>query len=166
MLIVLLHSKIFFILTQSNYPNREDASGFLNIILTWWTISNSKQRYSSIPLGNAIVLKDNKTFRLLAFWIQEWSISPYFTLTPQTSSASINTFPSQVMFIDELLKDGYDDVLTAPLQSDPIERRFSQYRIMSGGRFLVSLREVLSKEQILSCRSLITWNYNTNRNNM
>ena len=35
-------------------------------------------------------------------------------------------------------------ILRARLQSDPIERRFSQYRQVSGGRFLVSLREVLN----------------------
>ena len=76
---------------KSNYPNREVVSGFLNVIHAWWTISNSKQRCSANPLGNAIVLNDNKTnfFHLLAFWIQEWSISHYFTLTPQTSSALI-----------------------------------------------------------------------------
>ena len=59
------------------------------------------------------------------------------------------------MLIDELLNDGYDFVLTVRLQSDPIQRRFSQNRQMSGGRFLVSLREVLNTERILSCRSLI-----------
>ena len=59
------------------------------------------------------------------------------------------------MLIDELLNDGYDYILTARLQSDPIGRRFSQYRQMSGGRFLVSLREVRNTERILSCRSLI-----------
>ena len=59
------------------------------------------------------------------------------------------------MLFDELLNDGYDFVLTAWLQSDPIERDFSQYRQMSGGRFLVILREVLNTERILSCRSLI-----------
>jgi len=47
-----------------------------------------------------------------------------FTLTPQTSKALINTLRSQAMLIDELLDDGYDFVLTARLQSDPIERRF------------------------------------------
>ena len=41
------------------------------------------------------------------------------------------------------------------LQSDPIERRFSQYRQMSGGRFLLSLRDVYNSERILPCRSLI-----------
>ena len=53
------------------------------------------------------------------------------------------------MFIDELLIDGYDYILTARLQSDPIERRFPQYRQMSGGRFTVSLREVRNTDFIL-----------------
>ena len=55
------------------------------------------------------------------------------------------------MLIDELLNDGYDYILTALLQSNPIERRFSQYRQISGGRFLVSLREVRHTERTLSC---------------
>ena len=59
------------------------------------------------------------------------------------------------MLIDELLNDGFDFVLTARFQIDPIERRFSQYRQMSGERFFVSLREVLNTERILSCHSLI-----------
>ena len=67
----------------------------------------------------------------------------------------INTLRSQTMLIDELLNDGYDYILTARLQSDPIGRRFSKYRQISGGRFLVSLREVRNTERILSCRSLI-----------
>ena len=119
---------------KTRYPNRENTSGFLNVIHTWWTISNSRQRCSANPLSNAIILKDNKInfFRLLAVWIQKWSISPYFTLSPQTSSALINTLRSQAMLIDELLNDGYDFILTARLQSDPIERRFSQCRQMSG----------------------------------
>ena len=44
--------------------------------------------------------------------------------------------------------------------SDPLENRFSQYRQMSGGRFLVSLREVLSTERILTCQSLLKQNIN------
>ena len=35
-----------------------------------------------------------------------------------------------------------DYIITARLQSDPIKRRFSQYRQMTGGRFIVSLTEV------------------------
>ena len=51
-------------------------------------------------------------------------------------------------------------------QSDPLERRFSQYRQMSGGRFLVSLREVLNSERILACRSLILEDINFWKENL
>ena len=51
-------------------------------------------------------------------------------------------------------------MITARLQSDPVERRFSQYRQMSGSRFLDNLREVLNSERILRCRSLIKENIN------
>ena len=64
------------------------------------------------------------------------------------------------MLIDELLNDSYNFVLKARLQSDSIERCFSQYRHMSGGRFLVSLREVINTERISSCRSLINKDIN------
>ena len=45
--------------------------------------------------------------------------------------------------------------MTSRLQSDPIERKFSQYRQISGGRFLVSLREVTNLERIIRFRSLV-----------
>ena len=51
-------------------------------------------------------------------------------------------------------------MITARLQSDPVERRFSQYRQMSGSRFLDNLREVLNSERILRCRFLIKENIN------
>ena len=51
-------------------------------------------------------------------------------------------------------------MITARLQSDPVERRFSQYRQMSGSRFLENLQEVLNSERILRYRSLIKQNIN------
>ena len=45
-------------------------------------------------------------------------------------------------------------MITTRLQSDPAERRFSQYRQMSDSRFLDNLREVLNSERILRCRSI------------
>ena len=41
------------------------------------------------------------------------------------------------------------------MQSDPLERRFLQYRQMNGGHFLVSLNEVTNSEKFLLCRSLV-----------
>ena len=65
------------------------------------------------------------------------------------------TLRAQSGLIKELLPEGYDFVMISRLQSDPIERMFSQYRQMSGGRFLVSLREVTNSERIIHCRSLV-----------
>ena len=139
------------------FPNREDMSSFLTVFNNWWLMVNSKERYDPTIIGNAAVADDGKPeyFRAMADWIEEWQKCPSFTLTANTSSALIQTLRAQAMLIEDLLREGYKWVLTARFQSDPIERRFSQYRQMSGGRFLVSLREVLHSERILACRSLI-----------
>ena len=39
--------------------------------------------------------------------------------------------------------------MTSRFQSDPLERRFGQYRLMIGGRFLVVLREATSSEKVI-----------------
>ena len=46
------------------------------------------------------------------------------------------------------------------MQSDPLEKRFSRYRSMSGGRFLVGLREVLNSEKIIVIKSMLKENIN------
>ena len=46
-------------------------------------------------------------------------------------------------------------VIPRRFQSDPLEKRFAQYRRMTEGRFLISLREVESSVKILLIRSLI-----------
>ena len=148
---------------KSYYESRKDYIcfvSFLRIFNYWWTISNSKQRYSPNILGNAIILGDKKTdfLRAMSNWVERWCESPAFTLTGQTAAALVNTLRAHAMLIDELLDDGYDFIMTARLQSDPIEKRFSQYRQMSGGRFLVSLKDVINSERILACRSLIKEN--------
>ena len=61
-------------------------------------------------------------------------------------------------YADRRLTEAYQYVITARLQSYPVERRFSQYRQMSGGRFLNNLREVLNSKRILRCHSLIKEN--------
>ena len=52
-------------------------------------------------------------------------------------------------------------MLTSRFQTDPLEKHFSKYRQMSGGRFLVSSREVLSSEKILCMKSLIKEDINS-----
>ena len=142
---------------QSYFPLRNDMSQFLKLISTWWNIANINRRYSANPLENAIVNDDGKLqfYEELAQWVEEWCKCPNFCLSKQTGNAFVLTLRSQAKLIRDLLSEGYDFVLTRRLQSDPIENRFSQYRSMSGGRFLVSLREVKTSERILTCRSLL-----------
>ena len=63
--------------------------------------------------------------------------------------------PDPQAFLINLLSDGFKFVLTARFQSDSIERRFGQYRQMSGGRFLVGLKDVIWSERILKIKSLV-----------
>lgn len=81
--------------------------------------------------------------------------SEKFTLSAQTNSAMIQTLRCQASLIEDLLFDGYDFVLTARFQSDPLEKRYGQYRQMSGGRFLVSAKDVAHSENILKIKTLI-----------
>ena len=91
------------------------------------------------PLGDAVRVGDGKTdfFEALADWLEKWHDDcPAFTLTSTTSYALVLILRGQSGLIKELLSEEYDFVITSRLQSDPIERRFSQYMQMSGGRFL------------------------------
>ena len=150
------------------FPENKDATEFLKLIDTWWTISNSKQ-VKNTRLGNAAVKGDQKPqfLRKFADWIEEWeelqkfseakfSNSQKFTLSAQTSNALIVTLRCTASLIEDLLdEEGYRYVLTARWQTDPLERRYSRTRQMSGGRFLVGLREFQSSDRILSIISLI-----------
>ena len=142
---------------KSYFPCRKDMAGFMELILTWWIIANSNRRYNANPLANAIEHGDGKLnfYEELAQWIEDWCKCPNFCLSKQTANALVLTLRSQVKLIGDLLSEGYSFVMTRRFQSDKLENRFSQYRSMSGGRFLVSLREVTSSERVLKCRSLL-----------
>ena len=61
---------------------------------------------------------------------------------------------SQAALIKDLLNENYHYALPARFQSDPLEKRFSQYKEMSGGNFLVCLKEVQDTEKTRICRLL------------
>lgn len=148
---------------DSYYPERKDAAMFLRLINIWWTMSNSKSRFNgNFHIGDAARPDDSKPefLRQLSQWVSEWTNSQCrnsqkFTLSKQTSTALITTLRCTASLIEDLLGEGYAYVLTSRFQTDPLELRFSKYRQMSGGRFLVGLREVESSERILSIKSLL-----------
>lgn len=74
------------------------------------------------------MLGDNKPqfLRALADWVEIWdhekiTNAEKFTLSAQTSYALRRTLRCHASLIEDLLHDGYDFVLTAKFQSDPIE---------------------------------------------
>ena len=146
----------------SYFPENKSASAFLNLINIWWKIANAKLRYNSnFRLGDAAVPGDRKPqfLRKFADWIQEWEANKNTQcLSSQTASALVTTLRFTASLIEDLFQEGYTFVLTARFQSDPLERRFSRYRQMNGGRFLVALREVNSSERVLALTSLLKEN--------
>ena len=72
----------------------------------------------------------------------------------------IRTLYAQVLLVEKLLNSGYEYVILRKLQSDSLEKLFSQYRQLSGGRFFVILHEVLNSERNLQCRTLLKENVN------
>ena len=68
---------------KSYFPYREDTANFLTLVNTWWTISNSKNKYGANPLGDAVTSGDGKLifFENFAKWLEEWSVSPNFNLS-------------------------------------------------------------------------------------
>ena len=129
---------------RSYFPNWRDVASFLEIFSTWWTILNSKQRFSPNILKNAVINGDKRVFK--SSGILDW--------TNTSKCGCIDYYFSCPYCAHRWLTEAYQYVITASLQSYPVGRRFSQYRQMSGGRFLDNLREVLNSKRILRCHSL------------
>ena len=111
-------------------------------------------------MGHAAKKGDGKPefCHAIADWIENWCNEsvPYFeqfTLSQSTSKAMIRTLRCQACLIEDLFVNGYDFIMTARFQSDPLERRLGQYRQMSG-RFLVGLKDTIS-EKIIKIKSLL-----------
>ena len=119
-------------------------------------------QFSNHILSQAAKKDDGKPefCRVLAGWIETWCNErvpsfEQFTLSLSTAKALIRTFRCQASLIEDVLDDGYDFVLTARFQSDPLERCFGQYGQMSGGRFLVGLKDAICSEKILKIKYLL-----------
>ena len=135
--------------TRSYFPNWRDLASFLEIFNTWWTISNSKQRFSPNILRNAVI-NGTKNWVFKSSGRLDW--------TNTSNCVCIDYYSSCPCCAYRRLTEAYQYVITARLQSDPVEQQFFQYRQMSGSRFLNNLREVLNSNRILWCRSLIKEN--------
>ena len=57
-----------------DFPSDKAAAEFSHLFNTWWTMSNSKSKYSNNHIGNAAIYDDGKPEFLRAFaqWIKSW----------------------------------------------------------------------------------------------
>ena len=134
---------------RSYFPNWRNVASFLEIFSTWLTISNSKQRFSPNILWNAVI---NGTKN----WVFKSSGSLDWTNT--SNCLCIDYYSLCPYCAYRWLTEDSQYLITARLQSDRVERRFSNYRQMSDGWFLNNLREVLNSNRISRCRYLIKEN--------
>ena len=81
---------------RSYFPNWRVVGSFLEIFNTWWTISNSKERFSPNILRNAVINGTKTGFlKALTEWIE---------LTPRTASALTTTLFVHAGLIHDLLR--------------------------------------------------------------
>ena len=119
---------------KSYFPEIKDIASFLNLILTWWAISNSNVKYDSNHLGSAIARNDNKTE--FFFKVQDGKQDLYcvnFCRNKQTSRALVLTLRSHAMLVKDLLEEWYAYIMTRIFKSDIIEKSFSQHRQKCSG---------------------------------
>ena len=123
-------------------------------------VVNSKERFHPIIVGNAQVPGDGKIefLRIMGDWLIKWRDSSNLGLSKQTFNAFICTNQAIADLTTDLFNDGYQYVHTGRIQTDPLERRFSQYRQMSGGRSLVSLNEIHRSETIIKLKTYLEKN--------
>lgn len=138
-------------------PDNDCMHSFLHLINCWWLVLNAKERFHPNKVGSALEKGTTKIgfLRDMANWISLWLESGRSCLSKQTALALIQTNNAIADLCDFLFDHGYDFILTGRLQTDPLERRYSQYRQMSGGRFLISLQDVLRSENIIKIKTYL-----------
>ena len=127
------------------------------------------QEHNSLPIYLQMLrfkVKAKLIFFLFFFFfanrLEKWSRTSgnTFSFSKQTNDALVRILHTQSCLITDLYEEGFIFVIPRRFQIDPLENRVAEYRQMSGGRFLVSLREVKSSEKSLLIPSLTKENTN------
>ena len=98
-------------------------------------IVNAKERFHTDVFGSALIANDGKIefLNMFANWLSDWRDSKKHGLSKQSFDALISTNRAIADLSVDLLNEGYKYIPTGRLQTDPLKRRFLQYRQMSGG---------------------------------
>lgn len=137
---------------------------FLLVIRTWWDILNVRTPNAGFrkrdswrdPIRNpdSDSLQFLKDFR---DWLIQWKeMGNPECLSKETMTSAIQTTCSMPELAKYLLdKKELDFVLLGQISSDPIERRFGQYRQLAGANYFLSVRQFLEAEKKIRLNSLV-----------
>ena len=93
-------------------------------------------------------------------WLQDWKLysehNKTTCLTAETYVALRHTVNTIIYMIHDLLNNNIlDYILLGKFQTDNLESRFGQYRMLSGCNYLISVPEVMQSEKKLRIKSLL-----------
>jgi hypothetical protein len=156
-------------LEQQNDEKCKQTANFIRLITAWWRIVNVKQCFKGVHKRDTLSLpiSDCSDERLqflecFADWLQEWGSSDDGCLTRQTFRALHHTCLALAQLVKYALTTlSVEYVLLGKLQTDNLERRFGEYRQLSGGNYNVSVQQVLESEKKLRVSSFLALNSST-----
>ena len=149
------------------HPEFSGTIQFLKIIRHWWNIINVKTpnegKVKRDIRRNPVTNENDEKLdylRKFADWLSLWEESTVskdkVCLTKETAMATKHTTLTLIAVAKFLLREkNFQYVLLGQIQSDPLEKRFSWYRQMSGGNYFVSVKQVLEAEKAIKMKSLL-----------
>ena len=112
---------------RSYFPNRRDVANFLEMFNTWWTISNSKKRFSPNILEMLWSMGTKNWFFKNSGGL-DWTMVPVSCIHTDTSDCfCIDYYSLCPCYVHRRLIEwglSYQYVITAKLQSDPFRDVF------------------------------------------
>ena len=154
---------------SSQYTAWRETSDFIKYINCFWKILNVKTPSIGIHKRDDFRLpiftaQDNNFKFLTQFitWLDIWQKAQTPGLSSQTFLALSHTCRGLRDIILHMLEtEKLHYVLLGTFQSDPIERRFGWYRQMSGGNYLIGLKQILDSEKKIRALSLVKFSHFT-----
>ena len=147
--------------------NWKGTAMFVKTILKFWNIVNVKNTTKGLHklLDDAKVIDNvdddridwlNKFSCWLKLWHNDIRKQKEGHLTKETFTALTHTVDTLILLIKDLLEQHkFNYVLLGKFQTDNLEARFGQYRMLSGSNYLVSVNEVLQSEKKLKVKNLL-----------
>ena len=142
---------------SSNMHACEGTSAFITIIHKFWNIVNVKNTTKGIQKRweDAQVISDTNDRRIqwlqdFACWLKLWNTQTTKAghLTKETFTALLHTVDTLVLLVKDLLDNNkLKYVILGRFQTNNLEARFGQYRMLSGTNYLVSVKEVIQSEK-------------------